>query len=116
MAQAIDEFLEEMKVRDRKNPFYQEVLLSRSVLALDKSSNGVQICADELEFVKTLETQKRSSRSIKTLGSLRPFINGLSGLLETCQGLLNATPFSMGVAFVGAKLVLAVSPPIPLPL
>ncbi|KAJ5106986.1 hypothetical protein N7456_003661 [Penicillium angulare] len=110
MAQAIDEFLDEMKIRDQNNPFYQEVLLSRSVLALEKSSNGVQICADELgEFVKTLEAQKRSSRSIKTLGSLKPFIHGLSGLLETCQGLLNASPFSVGVAFVGAKLVLSLA-------
>lgn len=110
MAQAIDEFLEDMKARDRKNPFYREVLISRSVLALEISSNSIQNCADELEeFVKSLEIPKKSSRSLKTLRTLRPFINGLSGMLEACSALLNSSPFSVGVAFVGAKLVLGVS-------
>ncbi|KAJ5746108.1 hypothetical protein N7520_011290 [Penicillium odoratum] len=109
-AQAIDEYLHNLKLSDRENPFYKEVLLSRSVLALGEKPNGTQQCADELlEFVKTLETQKRSSGSIKVLERLQPFVNGLQGMLEACQVLLNASPFSVGVAFVGAKLVLGLA-------
>ena len=109
MAQAIDNFLENMKASDRKDPFYEKVLTSRAVLALRDGSNGVQQCADELtEFVEALEDQKTSSKSYKTVDKLKPFIYGLQGMLEACQDMLNASPFAVGVAFVGAKVVLGV--------
>lgn len=109
MAQAIDNFLENMKASDRKDPFYEKVLTSRAVLALRDGSNGVQQCADELtEFVEALEDQKTSSKSYKTIDKLKPFIYGLQGMLGACQDMLNASPFAVGVAFVGAKVVLGV--------
>ncbi|KAJ5629598.1 hypothetical protein N7528_003255 [Penicillium herquei] len=107
MAQAIDHFLENMKNSDRKNPFYEKVLISRSVLAVRDSPNSVQHCADELmEFVGTLEDRKTSSKSYRVLDKLKPFIYGLQGMLDACQAMLNTSPFSVGVAFVGAKVVL----------
>ncbi|KAJ5719497.1 hypothetical protein N7493_007952 [Penicillium malachiteum] len=110
MAQAVDHFLEDMKNSDRKNPFYEKVLISRSVLAVRDSPNSVQHCTDELmEFVGTLENEKTSSKSYRVLDKLKPFIYGLQGMLDACQAMLNTSPFSVGVAFVGAKVVLTLA-------
>ncbi|KAJ5587307.1 uncharacterized protein N7459_003072 [Penicillium hispanicum] len=110
LAQAIDEFLEGMKIRDRKNPFYEKVLTSRAVLALKDNPQGVQQCEDRLlESVKELEKQKRSTKTLKTLGTLTPFVDGLKSMIDACASLLQASPFAVGVAFTGASLVLSLA-------
>ncbi|OQE41742.1 hypothetical protein PENCOP_c004G00965 [Penicillium coprophilum] len=107
LAQAIDEFLDDMKARDRKSPFYKEVLTSRSVLALNTDPRGVELCTKELRgFVKELEKQKGSSKSLKGLGALGPFINGIVTLMDACSALVQASPFAVGVALSGARFVL----------
>ncbi|KAJ5207447.1 hypothetical protein N7472_003895 [Penicillium cf. griseofulvum] len=107
LAQAIDEFLDDMKARDRKSPFYKEVLTSRSVLALNSNPRGVELCAEELRgFVKELEEQKSTSKSLRGLGALAPFINGLVMLMDACSMLVQASPFAVGVALSGARFVL----------
>lgn len=112
LAQAIDEFLDDMKASDRKSPFYKEVLTSRSVLALNANPRGVDLCTEELKgFVKELEEQKSASKTLKTLGALAPFINGLVTLMDACSTLVQASPFAVGVALSGARFVLKVSSP-----
>lgn len=45
LAEAIDGFLEEMKVCDRKSLFYEEVLNSRAAMAVSEGQRGVKECA-----------------------------------------------------------------------
>jgi CRISPR/Cas system-associated protein Csm6 len=110
LAEAIDEFLEAMKVRDRKGRFYEEVLNSRAVMAVSEGQRGVKECAGRLEeFVKEIERQKHSSETVKVLQTVAPFIDGLQNLMSVCQTIVQASPFAVGVVFTGAQVVLGVS-------
>lgn len=110
LAEAIDEFLEEMKVRDRKSRFYEEVLNSRAAMAVSEGQRGVKECAGRLEeFVKQIEQQKNSSKTVKVLQKVAPFIDGLQNLMSACQTIIQASPFAVGVVFAGAQVVLGVS-------
>lgn len=110
LAEAIDEFLEEMKIRDRKSRFYEEVLNSRAVMAVSEGQRGVKECAGRLEeFVKQIEQRKHSSKTVKVLQTIAPFIDGLQNLMSACQTIIQASPFAVGVVFTGAQVVLGVS-------
>lgn len=110
LAEAIDEFLEEIKIRDHKNPFCEKVLNSRAVLALKDDPQGVKQCENQLlESVKELKEQKQSTKTLKTLDTLSPFVDGLKNLIDACQTLLQAAPFAVGVAFTGASIFLKVN-------
>lgn len=109
-AQAIDEFLEEMKAGDRKGLFYKEVLTSRSMLALTEDPDGVKHCADSLTgFVEELKKEKRTSQTLRALDALGPFIKSLKVMMDACSDILQASPFAVGVAFGAARFVLQVS-------
>lgn len=110
LSQAIDEFLDDMKARDRKSRFYEEVLTTRSVLALKEDQDGVKHCTNELEgFIKELEEKKSASKTLRSLRTLNPFVKGLKSLMEACSSLVQASPFAVGVVFNGARFVLDVS-------
>ncbi|CAI7657657.1 unnamed protein product [Penicillium glandicola] len=107
LAQAIDEFLDDMKARDRKGPFYKEILTSRAILALNANPRGVDSCTEELKtYVKELEEQKSTGKTSRALGALAPFINGLVTLMDACSTMIQASPFAVGVALSGARFVL----------
>lgn len=110
LAKAIDEFLEEMKVRDRKGRFYEEVLNSRAVMAVSEGQRGVDECAGRLtEFVKQIEQRGYSSKATRLLRAIDPFMDGIQNLMSACQTIIQASPFAVGVVFTGAQLVLRVS-------
>ncbi|KAJ5370879.1 uncharacterized protein N7496_006971 [Penicillium cataractarum] len=107
LAEAIDEFLEEMKARDRKGRFYEEVLNSRAVMAVSEGQKGVNECAGKLtEFVKQIEQRGHSSKTTRVLLAIGPFMDGLQNLMSACQTMIQASPFAVGVVFTGAQLVL----------
>ncbi|KAJ5964931.1 uncharacterized protein N7479_004807 [Penicillium vulpinum] len=107
LAQAIDEFLDDMKARQRKTPFYKEILTSRSVLAPNENPREVHIRTKELEgFVKELEERRAKSKTLRTLRTLAPFVNGIVTLMDACFALIQASPFAFIVALSVARFVL----------
>ncbi|KAJ5159959.1 uncharacterized protein N7482_006963 [Penicillium canariense] len=110
LAEAIDEFLEELKSRDRKGRFYHEVLNSRAVMAAATNQKGVNACAGELlDFVKQLEQRKQASKTVRVLGAIGPFIDGMQNMMTACQTMIQASPFAVGVVFAGAQIVLGLA-------
>lgn len=109
-AQAINEFLEELKEEDdENNPFLRE--LKSKTLTTDKAtapeeSQTPDSAASLRGFVEDSVSQKRSERSIRVLDRLNPFIDSLSKLMSICENVLEAAPFGVSVAFAGARIVL----------
>lgn len=110
-SEAINQFLAGLeKQDDAKNPFLRE-LKSKSQTTNKNKAAGSQSqveasAADLRDFVQNSISQKRSERSVRFLGRLNPFIDGLTKLMSICENLLEAAPFGVSVAFAGARIVL----------
>lgn len=108
---AIDEFLGDItskELNNDKNPYIKELLSSQREYTIAR--NGIShadLSASELQsFILELESQRRAGRGYRILQRLAPFMEALKNLLRMCESMTQATPFGVGAAFSGARIVL----------
>ncbi|KAH7309821.1 hypothetical protein B0I35DRAFT_440686 [Stachybotrys elegans] len=110
LGRAIDDFLNELKEKDKKNPFIQELINKeyRSHAPASGVSYADQSAQEIHECLVKLEEQKRG-RGYRLLHRLAPFLSSFKSLLKTCEVVLQASPLGVGAAFLGARVVLEIA-------
>lgn len=109
-AQAINEFLTELKEEDDDSNSFLRELKSRNS-ATDEATGPEEAqtpdsAASLRGFVQDKISQKRSERGFRILDRINPFIDTLSKLMSICEKVLEAAPFGVSIAFAGARIVL----------
>lgn len=98
---AIQQFLATLKDKDKsKNPFLVE-LKAQGQYEGKTPRAGPQSqasAADLTQFVEESIAQKRTTRTIRILECVKPFIEALKNLMEVCEKTLQAAPFGVSIA------------------
>ncbi len=113
-AKALRLWLDDLKSKeDRRSPFYKEVLARVTITstASSSSSSAMAACNGSPQqltaFITEQEKKYRGeSWALRLLERLEPFITNLTQLMTLCTTIVQAAPFEIGIAFVGAQLVL----------
>lgn len=100
---AIKQFLTTIKDKDKdskKNPFLNE-LQSQDQDGGQAPVTGPQSrtsAASLTQFVEDTIAQKRTTRTVKVLERVKPFIDVLRSLMAFCEKTLQAAPFGVSIA------------------
>jgi hypothetical protein len=108
-SRALQQWVSELKRKeDKKSPFYEKVFAAQNALSGNSGSEECEKRARDLsDFIRELEEKRRKgSKSLRLCLKLQPFVNTLTHLMGLCSNLIQAAPFEIGIAFVGAQLVL----------
>jgi hypothetical protein len=107
-SRALQQWVSGLKRKEDKSPFYEKVLAAQNAFVGNSGSEECEKCARDLsDFIQELEKKRRKeSKSLRLCSKLQPFVDALTHLMGLCSTLIQAAPFEVGIAFVGAQLVL----------
>ncbi|KAI8629835.1 hypothetical protein F5Y19DRAFT_432116 [Xylariaceae sp. FL1651] len=110
LGMAISEFLDELREKqkdDKHNPFFGMLEAnSRSVATQSNPLEDEVAVKDLQDFVANLVSRKRTGVGYRYLEKLGSFLDILKMLVKRVETFAQVSPFGVGVAFMGARIVL----------